>query len=86
MDPPPSVPTASAAMPVATATPEPPLDPPGVRSRSHGLRVRPHSGRVGVAPVAELRVVRLADDDRSGVAQPSDGDAIGIGHEVGEDT
>ena len=42
--------------------------------------------RVCVAPVAELRVVRLADDDRSGVRQPADGDAVRVGHEVGEDT
>ena len=29
--------------PAATAAAPPPLDPPGVRSRSHGLRVRPYT-------------------------------------------
>src|SRR5258708_34139717 len=39
MEPPVSVPRASAAIPVLTATAEPPDDPPGTRARSHGLRV-----------------------------------------------
>ena len=39
-----AVPSASAAQPVATAAPEPPDEPPGVRSVFHGLRVTPHSG------------------------------------------
>src|SRR3954453_21564879 len=43
MEPPPSLPSASAAMPVHTAAAEPPDDPPGVRSRFHGLRVTPHA-------------------------------------------
>ena len=38
-EPPVSVPTAALAMPAATAAAEPPLEPPGTRSRSHGLRV-----------------------------------------------
>jgi hypothetical protein len=33
------VPRAAGTMPQATAAAEPLLDPPGVRSRSHGLRV-----------------------------------------------
>jgi hypothetical protein len=40
-DPPRSLPSASGAMPVATATASPPLDPPGVRVGSQGLRVAP---------------------------------------------
>jgi hypothetical protein len=36
-----SVPRAPSAPPVATATAEPPLDPPAMRSESHGLR---HAG------------------------------------------
>src|SRR3954470_10526066 len=39
IDPPVSVPIASGAIPAATAAAEPPLDPPGERSTSHGLRV-----------------------------------------------
>src|SRR5262247_2617126 len=49
MEPPPSVPTASGARPAATAAPAPPDDPPGVRSRFHGLRVRPKI-RLSVMP------------------------------------
>ena len=41
IEPPPSLPCASGTMPAATAAAEPPLEPPGVRSRSHGLRVGP---------------------------------------------
>src|SRR5690242_9723676 len=41
IEPPPSVPTDSGAIPAATAAPDPPLEPPGVRSRFHGFLVRP---------------------------------------------
>src|ERR671937_1073607 len=44
IEPPPSVPTARVAMPSATATALPPLDPPAVRVASHGLVVMPASG------------------------------------------
>src|SRR5579862_7473510 len=40
-EPPVSVPSAAWHSPAATATPEPPDDPPGTRARSHGLRVTP---------------------------------------------
>src|SRR3989454_4263915 len=43
IDPPVSDPTASGAMRAATATADPPLDPPGVRSSAHGLRVGPNA-------------------------------------------
>src|SRR5579859_2557077 len=43
MEPPPSLPTPPADIPEAMAAASPPLDPPGVRSRSQGLLVRPHS-------------------------------------------
>ena len=39
IDPPVSLPTATGTIPAATAAAEPPLDPPGTRSRFHGLRV-----------------------------------------------
>ena len=39
IEPPVSVPSASGASPAATAAAEPPLEPPGMRSRSQGLRV-----------------------------------------------
>src|SRR5579864_608054 len=43
IDPPPSVPTASAPIPAATATAAPPLLPPGVFDGFQGLRVIPVS-------------------------------------------
>ena len=43
IEPPPSDPSASAAMRVATATALPPLDPPAVCSGDHGLRVTPNA-------------------------------------------
>src|SRR5436305_6822316 len=42
-DPPPSEPCASGSTPAATAAAAPPEDPPGVRSRSNGLRHAPFS-------------------------------------------
>jgi hypothetical protein len=47
--PPPSVPRASGVAPYATDAPAPPLEPPGVRSGDHGLRVRPVT-RLSVYP------------------------------------
>src|SRR5437763_16252592 len=44
IEPPASVPTASGQMPAKSATALPPLLPPGVRTRFHGLRVTPESG------------------------------------------
>ena len=41
IEPMPSLPCAIGTMPAASAAAEPPEDPPGVRSRSHGLRVTP---------------------------------------------
>ena len=68
-EPPISLPSPTALMPVASAAASPPLDPPAVRSRFHGLRVRPcrllsvctrsaMSGRlvrpIGMAPAARI--------------------------------
>jgi hypothetical protein len=44
IEPPPSVPMLSAPQPEATAAALPPDEPPGVKSRFHGLRVTPQSG------------------------------------------
>ncbi len=44
VEPPPSVATAIGTSPAATATAEPPEEPPEVRSARHALRVRPNSG------------------------------------------
>ena len=75
IEPPPSLPCASGTIPAATAAAEPPEEPPGVRSRSHGLRVGAGVARLGRRQDPELRQVRRADDDEAGVAQAA--------HEVG---
>ena len=41
IEPPVSVPSESGAIEAATAAAEPPLEPPGTRSLSHGFRVTP---------------------------------------------
>src|SRR5207237_7325873 len=43
VEPPPSLAVQKGTSPAATAAAEPPLDPPGVRSRFHGLRVVPNA-------------------------------------------
>src|SRR3954451_24233482 len=43
MEPPVSLPSETAANPAATAAALPPLDPPGTREVSHGLRVGPNA-------------------------------------------
>src|SRR5919197_244851 len=50
IEPPPWVPMANGPMRVATAAPAPPLEPPGVRSRCHGLREMPVTG-LSVTPL-----------------------------------
>src|SRR6478609_9968640 len=44
VDPPPSVATAIGTRPAATATADPPLEPPELRSARQALRVRPNNG------------------------------------------
>src|SRR6188474_853738 len=51
-DPPVSVPSAMGANPVATATADPPLEPPGIRDVSHGLRVGPKAECSVEEPIA----------------------------------
>ena len=46
MEPPASPPRASGTMPEATATADPPDEPPGLRAGSQGLWVAPHSPSV----------------------------------------
>ena len=57
-------------MPAATAAAEPDDEPPGVRSRSCGLRVGPGM------EIGEFGRDRLADDHRAGGAQPRYGRAV----------
>ena len=77
IEPPPSVAVAIAAMPAASAAPEPPLEPPGDQSVPHGFVVVAVQ-RVRREPrERELRLVRLADDDRAGGAQPARHEPVG---------
>lgn len=58
-EPPPSLPCATGTSPAATAAALPPLDPPGVRVGSQGLRVggRPAGSVTGIAPSSEVAVL-----------------------------
>src|SRR5438132_8122470 len=60
-EPPVSVPIAQGAKPAATATPEPLLDPPGVRwtARSHGFHGVPRVWLVPQPPIANSTVCVL---------------------------
>ena len=58
-EPPKSVPCARGAIPVATATAEPPEEPPDVNAASNGLRVGPHSRLVHTAPKPNSGVLVL---------------------------
>jgi hypothetical protein len=70
MLPAPSVPIAAAARWAATAAPDPPDDPPGMREGSLGLRVVPVWGVIGRHPERQLVGVVLAEQDRAGIRQP----------------
>src|SRR5690349_25084144 len=59
IDPPVSVPRASGAMKAATAAAEPPPEPPGIRSRSHGLRVGPYAECSVEEPIANSSMLVL---------------------------
>ena len=85
IEPPVSVPIASGTSPAATAAADPPLDPPGTRSRFHGLRVDPRVGVLGGDSPRELVRTGEPDDDRSGAAQRTNGRGIGFGTEPGAD-
>ena len=71
IEPPPSLPWATGTRPAATAAAAPPEEPPGVRSRSQGLRVGPkiRASRDGQDAVLGQR--RGAHDHEPGVAQPA---------------
>jgi len=68
-EPPVSVPIAQGVNPAATATPEPLLDPPGVRATagSHGFHGVP---RCWLVPHCELDRMRFTDHDQTGSDQP----------------
>src|SRR3954466_12994328 len=59
MDPPVSVPIAIGASKAATAAADPPPDPPGIRSRSHGLWVGPYAECSVEDPIANASMLVL---------------------------
>ena len=69
IDPPMSEPVARWTSPAASAAAEPPLDPPGVRSRFQGLRVGAVQHRARVGEVADLRRRGQADGHGAGGQQ-----------------
>ena len=62
IEPPPSEPWASVPMPAASAAAAPPLEPPGVRAVSCGLRVGPKSrfSVVGRRPISGVFVLPIS--------------------------
>ena len=58
-EPPRSVPSASAIMPVASAAAPPPVEPPEVSAGFHGLRVGPNTVFHVLAPAANSGVLVL---------------------------
>ena len=83
IEPPPSVPMASGPRPAATAALAPPLEPPGVRSRFHGLRVTPKS-RLWVAPIQPMVGVFVLPSWIAPAASiRSTIGAVSVGHIVG---
>src|SRR6476661_7649944 len=59
MEPPVSVPRARGASKAATAAAEPPPEPPGMRSRSHGLWVGPYAECSVEEPIANSSMLVL---------------------------
>src|SRR3954467_9972775 len=59
IEPPVSVPIASGASNAATAAAEPPPEPPGIRSRSHGLWVGPYAECSVDEPIANSSMLVL---------------------------
>src|SRR5690606_17749103 len=59
IEPPVSEPSASGASNAATAAADPPPDPPGIRERSHGLRVTPNAECSVEEPIANSSMLVL---------------------------
>ena len=78
IDPQVSLPMPKAPKLAATAAPVPPLDPPGLRSGSYGLRVWPPREAIVVIPRANSMHVGLAEEDCARLAEtPHLGGVVG---------
>ena len=76
MEPPPSVARPPGEQQAAMAAASPPLEPPGVRSGSQGLLVRPVRKLSGLVAGQHLRRVGLAEHDGAFGAQAGHGGGI----------
>ena len=81
-EPPRSVPSASAIMPVASAAAPPPVDPPADFVGSHGFRVRPNTSLNVFAPAANSGQFVLPRMIGARFAQPADDERILLRHVV----
>ena len=76
-----SLPMPAAAKFAAIAAPVPPLDPPGLRSRSYGLRVCPNRDPTVVMPGGELVHVGLGKNHRACLLKLADHERVARGME-----
>ena len=83
-EPPPSVPSAKGVSPAATLAPAPPLEPPGVFARFHGLRVMPLSGLSQTALQPNSLVADLPTMQPPACSDPLHRGRIEVRHVVGE--
>ena len=84
IEPPASLPCASATRPAATAAALPPDEPPGVSARVVRIARRAVALGLGDGPLAPLGRVGLADDDRPGGAQPGHGRGVDVRRPLAE--
>ena len=84
-EPPRSVPSASAIMPVASATAPPPVDPPALFDGFHGLRVAPKTWLKVLPPAANSGQLVLPMMTAPARAEPRHDGASSVGHVLGED-
>ena len=85
IDPPVSEPSASGAIPAATATADPPLDPPGMRSVAHGFRVGPNAEFSVDDPIANSSQFVLPTITAPAASSRVDDRGVVRRHEVLED-
>ena len=71
-----SVPSAQTASPAATAAAEPPLEPPGTASRSHGLCTGPNAEFSFEEPIANSSQFVLPSEHGAGAGQPAPRGAV----------
>ena len=77
-----SLPTSRALRPAAIAAALPPLDPPGVRPRSHGLLARPWIGLADCQSASMGGTLVLPSRTAPAARVRCDGGGVVLGHEV----